>query len=132
MTDMEDTTTDAKVAAYEASSDVFGGLMREMRELSQKKPEATLSKGKVAILNRILADIRAVLRDEPEAKYLDPLDDDELPQNSDAVLVMVQYQTALAAYHKRYYMYVRLLGDHRWLTAATVEEIRQYGRFEDC
>ena len=131
MTEFQNTTTDAKVAAYEASSDVFYGLMREMRELSKKKPEATLSKSKVAILNRILADIGAVLQDEPEAKYLDPLDNDELPQNSDAVLVMVQYQTALASFQKRYRRHIPDLGEHRWITAATVEEILQHRRFDD-
>ena len=131
MTEFQNTTTDANVTAYEASSDVFGALMREMRELSKKKPEATLSKSKVAILNRILADIGAILQDQPEYKYLDPLDDEDLPQNSDAVLVMVQYETALAAFRKRYYMYVQILDEHRWITDDTVEEVRQHHRFDD-
>ena len=125
MSEFENVTTCAKVAAYEASSGVFGGLMREMRELSKKKPDATLSKHKVGILNRILTDIGSVLQDEPEAKYLDLLDDEELPQSSDAVLVMVQHETALAAFEKRYHQYLRDFNEYRWITAETVVEIRQ-------
>ena len=123
-------TTDAKVNAYQASSDVFEGLLREMRELSKKKPDATLSKNKVQILNRILTDISAVLDDEPEAKYLDLLDDEQLPQNSDAVLVMVQHETALAAFEKRYYVYFHEFGQ-TWVTQASLTALQEYGTFDD-
>jgi len=109
------------VAEFSASSGVFGGLMKEMRELSKKKPDATLSVNKVKILNRILADIRILLKDEPQGKYLDLLDDDELPQNSDAVLVMVQHERALAAFEARYYVYLPDSLERRWITKDEVE-----------
>ena len=126
MTELQHITTDPKVAEFNASSGVFAGLMREMRELSKKKPDATLSGSKVKILNRILEDIGAVLKDEPEAKYLDLLDDEQLPQNSDAVLVMVQHERALAAFKERYYVYFGVLQEHRWVTEDVVDEIRPY------
>lgn len=126
MTELQHITTEAKLAEFNASSGVFGGLMQEMRELSKKKPDATLSGGKVKILNRILADIGTVLEDEPEAKYLDLLDDEQLPQNSDAVLVMVQHERALAAFKERYYVYIALLRERRWATEDVVDEVRQY------
>ena len=126
----ENVTTSAKVEAYQASSYVFEGLIREMRELSKKKSDATLSKNKVQILNRILTDISAVLQDEPEAKYLDLLDDEQLPQNSDAVLVMVQHETALAAFKNRYYLYFPDF-KYLWATEETLETLRQCGLFDD-
>ena len=117
MTDVDRLTSEEKVAAYQASNQVFEGLLKEMRELSKKKADATLSKGKVKILNRVLDDVRGVLSDEPEAKYLDPLDDEELPQNSDAVLVMVQYESALKAFYGRYHKsYLPDFGYDVWLT----------------
>lgn len=122
MTDFTDITTDNKVQSYTASSSVFQGLLKEMRELSKKKADATLSKGKVRILNRVLDDLREVLKDEPEFKYLDPLDDEDLPQNSDAVLVMVQYEKALGAFVSRYRKY--MYGDTHWITEAFVEEYK--------
>ena len=94
--------TQDKFDIYHASYGVFRGLFLEMRELAKKRPEATLSKGKVKILNRVLSDIKGVLEGEPEEKYLDLLDDAALPQNSDAVLVMVQYNRALQAFRDRY------------------------------
>lgn len=117
MTRPEGLTTNEKVEAYEACNKVFHGLLGEMRELSKKKADATLSKGKVKILNRVLDDVRRTLANEPEAKYLDPLDDEELPQNSDAVLVMVQYESALSAFHARYHeSWVSGLGNDIWYT----------------
>jgi hypothetical protein len=40
----------------------------------------------------------AFLKDDPEGKYLEQLDDTTLPRLSDAVLVMVQFETALASF----------------------------------
>lgn len=124
MTEFEFVTDQQTVNVYQTSQEIFSGLINEMRELSKKKADATLSKGKVKILNRVLDDIRGLLADEPEAKFLDELDDDDLPQNSDAVLVMVQYESALAAFRKRYRCYVSGLGD-RWITREFVEERRK-------
>ena len=116
MTEVERVTTNEAVEIYVASCDVFKGLMSEMRELSKKKPEMTLNKSKVKILNRILTDIQGILKKEPEGKYLDLLDDDDLPQNSDAILVMVQYERALLAFENRYCKYDSLSMEHIWRT----------------
>jgi hypothetical protein len=97
-------TTQNAVDLYEASVQIFGGLIGEIRELSKKKPDATLNKGKVRIINRVLVDLQIVLDSEPEKKFLDLLDDEDLPQTSDAVLVMVQYESALAEFPKRYFL----------------------------
>ena len=102
MNKSEHVTTADAVAVYEASYDVFAGLLSEIRELSKKKPDATLNESKVKLLNRVLLDIQDILKTEPEGKYLDLLDDEKLPQNSDAVLVMVQYEKALRAFVRRY------------------------------
>ena len=126
LTELQHITTDAKAAEFKASAGVFGGLMGEMRELSKKKPDATLSGNKVKIVNRILTDIAAVLKEEPEAKYLDLLDDEQLPQNSDAVLVMVQHERALAAFKERYYVHLPGFRERRWVTEDVVEETQRY------
>lgn len=126
---LENVTSSASVHVFEASSGVFHGLLAEMRELSKKKPDATLSKSKVRILNRILTDIRGILREEPEGKYLELLDDDDLPQNSDAVLVMVQFETALRGFERRYKVGLGL--DRQWVTEETVEELQAWEEEED-
>ncbi|GAE27619.1 hypothetical protein JCM9140_3772 [Halalkalibacter wakoensis JCM 9140] len=44
-----------------------------------------------------------VLIDDPSIEYLDLLDDETLPQNSDAVLILGQYQAALKQFKSKYY-----------------------------
>jgi hypothetical protein len=113
-------TTEEKVSLYQSTNQIFLGLIKEVRELSKKKPDATLSKGKVSIINRALSDLQKILKEEPQGKFLDLLTDDELPQNSDGVLVMVQYESALRAFHARYNKRVYDSTSHshkdRWIT----------------
>jgi hypothetical protein len=112
--DFEDVTTDAAVSTYQASTPIFEGLIKEIRELSKKKPDATMSAGKVKIINRVLNDLLQILKPEPAGKYLEALDDESLPQVSDAVLIMVQFESALESFESRYRRYVG--GDHHWIT----------------
>jgi hypothetical protein len=123
--DFNHVTTEEAVATYNATHNIFTGLIREVRELSRKKPDATLSQGKVKMINRVLADLRNVLEKEPEYKFLDLLDDEELPQTSDAVLVMVQFESALESFSKHYHRRAKKGYDTRyvWVTnQLTLEE----------
>jgi len=120
MNEFDHITTDAAVKTYDASRAVFTALLAEVRELSKKKPEATLSAGKVRIINRVLQDLLTILKGEPEGKYLDELDDDALPQVSDALLIMVQFEAAANAFFRRYYQ--RVYGEHYWITNELLAE----------
>ncbi len=113
-TEFEHITTEAAVETYKSSAPIFEGLLKEVRELSKKKPEATMSAGKVKLINRVLTDLLALLKDEPAGKYLDALDEDALPQMSDAVLAMVQFETALQSFRARYLKYI--YNHHYWIT----------------
>ena len=127
--EFEHATTNEAVEGYKSTVGVFSGLISEMRELSKKKPDLTLNKGKVRILNRVLLDIQNFLKDEPEGKYLDLLDDDQLPQNSDAVLVMVQFETALRAFKARYHK--RMHGNDYWITKELLDEWEELDREDE-
>jgi hypothetical protein len=125
MTDFKNVTTAEAVATYIATKEIFNGLIREVRELSKKKPDATLNNGKVKIINRVLTDLKDILHKEPEGKFLDLLDDQELPQTSDAVLVMVQYETVLRAFSARYQQVVQWDYSNtktEWITPEVVAE----------
>lgn len=119
MSEFEHVTTDAAVAVYDSATGVFVALLKEVRELSKKKPDATLSANKVNLINNVLTDLIGILKAEPEGKYLAVLEDDELPQVSDALLMMVQFDTALDAFKDRYYEYIKYDtydGEHFWIT----------------
>lgn len=121
---ISDITTSEKTEEYDASADVFEALLREVKELSKKKPDATMSKAKVKIVNRVLNNLLTVLEGQPDAKYLERLDDDDLPQVSDAVLIMVQFESALSAFRDQYFRNLRSYG-HRWVTAELVDLLRE-------
>jgi hypothetical protein len=124
MTDSYNVTTDAAVKTYESATGVFGALLHEVRELSRKKPDATLSKNKVKLINNVLSDLMSILDKEPEGKYLQILEDDDLPQVSDALMMMVQFNAALEAFQKRYYQYAGggFAGKHYWITNELLEQ----------
>lgn len=111
---MKDHTTQEKADAYDGVVEAFRHLNKELKALGMKKPAETLSESKVRFINRILTDIRVFMQDEPEGKYLDLLDDDALPQYSDAILILSQYEGALAGFRGRYYGYVPSEHEHTW------------------
>lgn len=77
----------------------------EMKDFSKKSPDAALNERMVKSLNRILKDIKNILQNEPTASYMDFLDEEMLPSNSDVVLTMSQYRSALENYRKKYRRY---------------------------
>ncbi|MCR6735644.1 MAG: hypothetical protein NVV83_16885 [Afipia sp.] len=72
---------------------------------------------KVKMVNRVLDDLLIILKSEPTGKYLDRLDDEALPQMSDAVLVMVQFEAALKDFGGRYHKRVSDLEGWNWITS---------------
>jgi len=103
MNNLQKYTSQNKADTYDSVIEVFNHLYKELRTLGTKKPAETLSPHKVKVVNRLLIDIKTVLKDEAEAKYLDLLDDDTLPQYSDAILMLAQYDGALKSFRSRYF-----------------------------
>ena len=96
-------TTKEKVEVYQTTSPLLVAMYQEIQILSKKKPDGTLNAGKVKLINRLLSDIKDVLEDEPDIKYLDLLSDDDLPQYSDVVLILSQFSTAFKRFKEKYY-----------------------------
>ncbi|MES2439972.1 MAG: hypothetical protein V4584_12925 [Verrucomicrobiota bacterium] len=108
------TASQNQVDLYETTNPLLEAMYREMQELSKKKPEATLSSAKVKLLNRLLEDLRLVLANESGLKYLDLIDDEALPQYSDVVLMLSQYDAAMKSFFQLYYGYDSLKQTHGW------------------
>ncbi len=90
-----------------------------------------MSAGKVKIINRVLKDLKKILDAEPEGKFLDILDDSDLPQTSDAVLVMVQFETALSSFKDRYYQNYKINSYDRKSSWVTPEFLKEYEIYEE-
>lgn len=90
-------------------------MRNEYTELTKKKPDTTLSKLKVKTVNRLLNDIlELVVQDDDAKKYLDLLDDDDLPQFSDVVIILSQYVSIMTRIRKNS-TYKDAEGDEHWI-----------------
>ncbi|MDQ0050314.1 hypothetical protein J2T18_004642 [Paenibacillus polymyxa] len=100
-----DLPTEAIAAKYDMLSPMIDSALLEMREFSKKKQDGVLNPLKVKVLNRLLSDIKEILSSDPSTEYLDILDDESLPQNSDAVLILGQFRAAMNQFRGKYYGY---------------------------
>ena len=96
-------TTLVKADLHKVTMPLIDAMHIEFKELSKKKPEAVLNKNKVKIVNRLLESCRKVLDSETSLNYLDLLDEDDIPQNSDVVLMLSQYVAAMKQFKSTYY-----------------------------
>jgi len=76
-------------------------IKHEMSTLSAKKQDGVLNNLKVKIINKLINSARELLVKEPTLEYLEQLDVDMLPQNSDVTLILSQYIEALDQYRKK-------------------------------
>ena len=120
MYDQELAPTDAQVAKFQYLSPMLDSALSEMREFAKKKQDGIVSAMKIRILNRLLTDIKEIVAQEESRNYLDVLSEEQLPQNSDAVIVLGQYRAALNSFEKRHH---RTMGYERtWITKEWIEE----------
>ncbi len=110
----ESKTTSKKVAEYTTLSPLLEAMFKEFQELSRKKPDGQVGQTKVRMVNRLLKAVHQLLEGEPNRDYLDELDEDELPQNSDVVLILSQTVAAMNAFRAKYYKWDGL--ENYWVT----------------
>jgi hypothetical protein len=75
----------------------------EIRELSKKKQDEPLNKFKIKILNNKLEKAKSILKNEQTVEFLDLLDEENLPTNSDAVLQISQFINSMSNFRQKYY-----------------------------
>ena len=108
------TTTQDKVNTYESTAPFLESLYKEIQILSKKKPDGTLNQYKVKIINRLLSDIKTMLSGETDSKYLDLVNDEDLPQYSDVVIILSQYSAAMDKFRHKYYGRNYISEDLHW------------------
>jgi hypothetical protein len=129
MYDIEDAPTESQVAKFKYLSPMLDSALSEMREFAKKKQDGIVSATKIKILNRLLGDIRGILEREESAGYLDLLSEDQLPQNSDAVIVLGQYRAALNSFQEKHSHEINFR--ETWITKEWLEENPEYTESED-
>jgi len=107
--------TEAQIQTFETLNNLISPMYDEMKEFSKKKPDEPLNKFKVKNINRIIEPIKEILKDEPTSEFLDFLDDETLPSNSDAILIIGLFKASMKQFHSNYHLYESGIG-LRWST----------------
>lgn len=89
-----------EIAQFETLWPLLLSMQNEYSELSKKKQDGTLNKLKVQGVNRLLIDLKELLKDEPSIRYLDVLSDDDLPQYSDVTIILSQFVAAMTSFRQ--------------------------------
>ena len=95
--------TSADVTKFKMLYPLINSDLDEIRELSKKKQDEPLNKFKVKTINKKLVQIQEILKTEPTHEFLELLDEDTFPSNSDAVLMISQFVKAMDQFKQRYY-----------------------------
>ena len=93
----------AQAATYQMMDPLLHSIYAEFSELSKKKPQDVLSENKVKVVNRILKPILEMLDGEPVRSFLDNFDEDDLPQNSDVILMLGQVRAAMVSFRNHHW-----------------------------
>ncbi len=107
--------TEAQAAAFDMVYPMIQSAHKEMSELSKKKQDGVLNELKVRHINRLLNQVQDVLGGDPSTQFLETLDEEALPQNSDAVLILGQWLAAMQQFRLRYHRFDGVLSN-RWDT----------------
>nr|WP_315207022.1 hypothetical protein [uncultured Flavobacterium sp.] len=102
--------TDQEVVKFEMLNELADSIYIEMKEFSKKKPDDALNPFKVKNVNRVLTQLKDFLKSEPTVNFLDLLDEETLPTNSDAILIIGQFKASMDNFRKKYKSY------NRWTT----------------
>lgn len=105
-----------KVEKFDVLEPILHTIYGEMKELSTKKQDLVLNKLKIKMINNILEQMKKILMDEPAIEFLDLLDEETLPSNSDVVLIIAHYIEVMRQFKSKYYDYDDESGHRRWFT----------------
>ena len=96
--------TEKNIADYSLLTDMLYAQRQEFGLLSKKKSDGQLNKMKIKMVNRVLEPLNELLKNEPSHKFLDVLNEDDIPTNSDVVLIISQYEKALLNFKNKYFL----------------------------
>jgi len=114
--------TEKNIEDFKLLREMLSSQRSEYNLLSKKKADSQLNTMKIKILNRVLEPIREIFEHEESYQFLDTLSEDDLPTNSDVVLILSQFETAIERFTGKYYRKdpydLNQYGRHieRWMT----------------
>ncbi|HUW10419.1 MAG TPA: hypothetical protein VM537_11875 [Anaerolineae bacterium] len=110
----DERTTSDRADLYEVVMPLLQAMYHEFKDFSKKKPDGAVGKNTILVTNRLLRKCRTVLESEPSLEFLDLLNEDDVPHNSDVILMLSQYVAAMEQFKGSYYGYDDFLEGHTW------------------
>ena len=107
--------TESDVAKFTMIYPMVKLVQSEMSILSSTQQDGILNNLKFKIINRLINSVRGLLVKEPILEYLEQLNEETLPQNSDVVIILCQYIEALDQYVTKNKLYSHF-GIYQWST----------------
>lgn len=111
------------VSIFEKAQTQLQGIYDEMSALSKKKPDDAVNKFKLKFINQVLIETNKILKDDyvPFPDF-DHFEADDLPTNSDIVVILSQYLNCLEKL--RADNIVNDYGTWYWMINGIMSEIR--------
>lgn len=110
-----DLITEADVAKFTMIYPMVKLVQNEMSTLSANLQDGVLNNLKFKLINNLINSARELLIKEPILEYLEQLDNEILPQNSDVVIILCLYIEALDQYTTKNKLYSHF-GVYQWST----------------
>ena len=112
--------TENNIEDYKLLKNMLRSQKREFDLLSNKKTDVQLNPMKIRMVNRVLKLLKELFNNEESYKFLDTLDEDEIPTNSDVVLIISQYEAAIREFENKY------CKNATWITIEYMNNINEY------
>lgn len=108
--------SEERTAAFDLVQPMLLSAHKEMSELSKKKQDGAVNELKIRHINRLLMTAQSILGEDSSMEFLELLDAETVPQNSDAVLVLGQWLAAMEQFKEQHVGMRRDGHKFEWLT----------------
>jgi hypothetical protein len=108
--------SEKEILEYFLLKDMLHAQRKEFDLLSKKKNDGHLNPMKIKMINRVLEPLNKLFKNEPSYPFLDLLIEEDLATNSDVVLIISQYETAIKEFKNMHCYGDVFLSERRWMT----------------
>ena len=96
--------TNKNIEDYALLKMMLDAQKNEFSILSKKNSNEVINKMKIKMINRVLSPLKEILKNEESVVFLDVLNEEDLPTNSDVVLIISHYEKALISFKDSYFL----------------------------
>lgn len=125
--------TDSDIDKFVKLVKQIKNLISEFSVLSKKKPDDAVNKFKIKLINPVLEVANYFVNDKKYKPFADfeLFNEDELPTNSDVLVILSQYSACLEKYHEDAIKFHDIDYKYYWLVNGKLSSVLAPQSFED-